>query len=441
MTIKTATLDNTLCDERFKSFDLESCLENIDSETLKVIEIIKKESRNINIKYENGEVILSEYKPQCPHCNSIKVIIHQIQSRKLHFYHVHSFKVKIYRYKCHECGKTFMTNLESIVRQSANFTNDLCEKLVEEMCETESSLYATKYRWEAQINTTTKYKSLISHQTIQNILISTAKEIKPFNNLSSMGYLIFDVQWIKLRRKWKYRFALYDVYSDRIIAEEIYDRETRYNISEFLTKNTRNITVKAITTDLDKKYEEILENLNYKHQFCLFHTKKTINNYINRKLKKLKKSQENTAQKITQHLFTAKTKDPATEYKKYQEYTQEINKYKTLKKTLYQILDEKDYEKGLKQLHKLTKHINDYKGPIKRFIKNKLNTKYHKFKQYLQDNRIEKTSNKIENIFSKTMSKKYKRKYRTPQGILTRIHLNEIRYEKNKSRRKYYATT
>lgn len=36
------------------------------------------------------------------------------------------------------------------------------------------------------------------------------------------------------------------------------------------------------------------------------------------------------------------------------------------------------------------------------------------------------------------MSKKYKRKYKTNEGRLVRIHLNKVIYERNKKQKKYY---
>jgi len=50
---------------------------------------------------------------------------------------------------------------------------------------------------------------------------------------------------------------------------------------EFLEQNTRNINKISITTDLDEKYKPIIENLGFKHQWCLFHALK--NNKIIKK--------------------------------------------------------------------------------------------------------------------------------------------------------------
>ena len=83
--------------------------------------------------------------------------------------------------------------------------------------------------------------------------------------------------------------------------------------------------------------------------------------------------------------------------------------------------------------------LNDYTGQIKTFIKNRLQDPFRNFKLYTTDSNIAPTSNRIEkNFFSKTMSKKIKRKYKTKEGRLVRIHLNKVIYERNKKQKKYY---
>ena len=95
-----------------------------------------------------------------------------------------------------------------------------------------------------------------------------------------------------MNKKWKYRFALYDLYQNTIFADEIYEHENSENIETFLRKYTKNITVNCITTDLDK-YRPIIAKLGFNHQYRLFHAKKkTINTYIGRKIKRLNKTKK-----------------------------------------------------------------------------------------------------------------------------------------------------
>lgn len=61
---------------------------------------------------------------------------------------------------------------------------------------------------------------------------------------------------------------------------------------EFLDKNTMNKNKIAITTDLDEKYKPIIENLGFKHQWCLFHAFKNFNKTIKNHIKENKLAKE-----------------------------------------------------------------------------------------------------------------------------------------------------
>jgi hypothetical protein len=125
----------------------------------------------------------------------------------------------------------------------------------------------------------------ISQQTIENWILGYKNQNKEFKNLYS-GYYIFDVEWIKIKGIWNYRFTLFDSKQNIIVADEIYSKENSKNIRKFLWQNTRNKNKIAITSDLDEKYKPIIEELGFKHQWCLFHTLKNFNKTINKHIKK-----------------------------------------------------------------------------------------------------------------------------------------------------------
>lgn len=400
----------------------------------KTVKMIHEGSNNISIRYSKEGIKLENNKRQCPYCNRYKAHIHEWKPRTLHFYTEQNVHVKVARYECVRCKRTYMADLTSIVNKSANFTHDFKKGLLHKLIETDSTLFQVKY--DLQKNG----KDIISHQSIENFLLEFAKPLD-YDPLASRGYLLFDVQWIKMKKKWKYRFALYDLYQDQIIADKIYDHENSENIEAFLRKYTHNITVKCITTDLDKKYRPIIAKLGFNHQYCLFHAKKTINTYIGRKIRRLKKTMKNKADLVVKYFFNSNLEKFEKEYERYNHYKSEIKKYNELKYKLYEVLDNKDYIKSFELLNTIMVDLDQYKGQIKKFIKNRLRDQFRNFKLYTTDTNIAHTSNKIENYFSKTMSKKFKRKYRSNEGLLARIYLNEERYERNKKRRKYYPKT
>ena len=95
-----------------------------------------------------------------------------------------------------------------------------------------------------------------------------------------LGYYVFDVEWLKINGEWKYRHTLLDSVSNCIVADAIYDTEDETTVEKFLRESTANKNKIAITTDLDKKYTSIIPKLGFKHQLCIFHTKKNFKQTI-----------------------------------------------------------------------------------------------------------------------------------------------------------------
>ena len=76
-----------------------------------------------------------------------------------------------------------------------------------------------------------------------------------------------------------------DSVSNCIVADAIYDTEDETTVEKFLRESTANKNKIAITTDLDKKYTSIIPKLGFKHQLCIFHTKKKFKQTIKKLLK------------------------------------------------------------------------------------------------------------------------------------------------------------
>lgn len=64
------------------------------------------------------------------------------------------------------------------------------------------------------------------------------------------------------------------------MTDAIYDTEYETTVEKFLRESTPNKNKVAITTDLDKKYTSIISKLGFKHQLCIFHTKKSLNKQL-----------------------------------------------------------------------------------------------------------------------------------------------------------------
>ena len=96
------------------------------------------------------------------------------------------------------------------------------------------------------------YHVNISHQSIENIILSHKTEYKVKNKPYS-GYYLFDSLWIKINGQWKYILALFDLKTNTLINYKIVDAEDSKTIHHFINKSTYNQKRYYIVTDLKKR--------------------------------------------------------------------------------------------------------------------------------------------------------------------------------------------
>ena len=71
-------------------------------------------------------------------------------------------------------------------------------------------------------------------------------------------------------------------------------------------------------------------------------------------------------------------------------------------------------------------------------IRKSIVPRYKSFIYHLKDSRIEKTSNKIENAFQKTMPKSRKKTFKTVRGVLKRIYRKDLIWNHNRKLNQVY---
>ena len=332
---------------------------------------------------------------RCPHCNSRHVVKYGFTDRILIFKEIGRTHVKVQRYVCKRCGKTFQTDLRSLVDKNSNFTNELkneSEHLISDYLGSLKNVCKSFQKF---------FGISISHQTIENWLF-VDENILEFDLGRCSGYYVFDVEWVKINGKWKYRHTLLDSVSNCIVADAIYDFEDETTVTKFLSQSTMNKNKIAITTDLDKKYAPIIYKLGFKHQLCIFHTKKSLNKQL---------------------------KDYAKRYKLSDEELEECKNQLQMIKNLF---DLDDYDEAEKSLQSLIYRKNEFHEVIYEIIRKSIVPRYKSFIYHLKDKRIERTSNKIENAFQKTMPKSRKRTFKTIRGLLKRIYRRDLIWNQNR---------
>ena len=85
-----------------------------------------------------------------------------------------------------------------------------------------------------------------------------------------------------------------------------------------------------------------------------------------------------------------------------------------------------------KEAQSLIYSKEEFHPVIYKIIKKSIIPHYKSFIHHLKDKRIEKTSNKIENTFQKTIPKSRKRTFKTKRDVLKRIYRRDLIWNQNR---------
>ena len=325
------------------------------------------------------------------------VIKYGYTTRELVFKDGGKVKISVQRYKCKKCGKTFQTDLSTLVPDNSNFTYRVREVVLADVAESLNSTYGTVFNLG-------NYSDIeISHQTVQRFINNVDKDLHTFKGDFS-GYYVFDVEWVKINSVWFYFFLIIDALISRVIAYRLYDKETKGNVKEFLCESIPMHKRGYITTDLDKKYGPVIEELGFKHQLCYFHflknCRKSIREYSN-------------AYFDSENMIA--------------------NSYKELDDIL-SVFDSEDYGAIEEYIGSLIYRLDDFTPVMQKVLKVPLCYYYKKHLYCFKDENVERTSNKIENCFQKIMPRFKKKIYRTKEGFLSRVHLKIINWNQKRTK-------
>ena len=368
-----------------------------DPRFVKIFKSCQKVLKSFDLSFKKDVPYFKMSLARCPHCGTRHVVKYGFTKRTLVFKEIGKTKVKVQRYICKHCGKTFQTDLTHLVDKNSNFTNEL---------KSESEHLISDYLGSLK-NVCKSFKKFfgitVSHQTIENWLFVN-ENILEFDLGRCSGYYVFDVEWIKINGKWKYRHTLFDTISNNIVSDAIYDKEDETTVKKFLKESTANKNKKVITTDLDSKYPQIIEKLGFKHQLCIFHAKKSLNKQL----------------KVFKDKFHLSEEE-------FEECHQQLKMIKNL-------FDLDNYNEAEKELQSLIFRKDEFHPAIYEIIRKLISPRYKSFIHYLKDKRIEKTSNKLENAFQKTMPKSRKRIFKTTRGVLKRIYRRDLIWNDNRKK-------
>ena len=322
----------------------------------------------------------------CPSCKSHHTVKNGTYERKLIFLRIGEQICTIQKYKCKKCGKVFYSDLSSLVYPNSNITLPVIDCIENLYQIYGAGLHKIRFNLKQQHNIE------ISHQSIENILLKSKYEFN-YENRTYSGYYLFDSLWVKIKGKWNYLLALFDVKLNTLVSVKLVESEDSKTIYQFLHESLRNQEKISIGTDLKHEYREAIDKLKVKQQFCKFHVKQNINKRFRDYFDKnqLEKEEFKELIDLKKHIF--KILD-----------AKNLNDAKNLRN---QLLDKK-YSKNNFTIKIVDKFIIPY---------------FQKLTTYLENTNIPSTNNKIENIFQKVFPKHIKRTMKIEQGLLRRFML------------------
>jgi transposase-like protein len=325
--------------------------------------------------------------PICPICQSYNVNKQEFRERHPILGEFGSQTVYLRRYLCKDCGKKFITSLDSVIKPHYRYANIYGDK-AKLLLQTE----ACSLRKLAE-NFYTFYDYLPSHQSIQNWLQTGVKKRITNEKAQYSGYYCYDEQYIKIKRIWHYRLTLYDFIQNIPVAEEIASKLTKKAIYNFIRETTENHPFYSLTTDHVPEYKKIADNFGVIHQQCIFHLYKMIGKLVYPILRKKTIKRQD---KIRLALY----------------YTEIKNIFRTFNENT-----------AIQRLETLLEKYNKILKVLQKFIKNKIIPDFQRLTQFMRHPHIPRTSNSNENYYRQTNPEQIKRKYKKPEGLLNYANL------------------
>jgi transposase-like protein len=353
--------------------------ENVLNERFQTPETPRNVNKTLNLLIDNHFEYIN---PRCPICQSNNVIKQEFRERHPILGEFGSQKVYLRRYLCKDCGKKFITSLDSVIKPHYRYANVFMDKLKLFIETGHRSLRKSSADYKTFFNVSPSHTSMMNWQT---------KDVgNRIENLKAdySGYYSCDEQWIKLNGHWHYRLTLYDYILNIPIAEEITPNKGYDTIKEFIRLTTADKEFYSLTTDGLLDYKGITEDLGVIHQLCIFHLLKTIKTEIYTILRSYNISEED---KMNLRYYFHEIKH---------------------------IFDTNVEEIATQRLERLLDKFNNIPKFLQKFIKNKIVPDFQRLTQFTRNHNIPRTTSCNENYYRQTLPDELKRKYKTTNGII-----------------------
>ena len=348
---------------QLKLFDFSD--EKIDQEKI----ISERLNKMPNFENTNQKLFLDENNtfkydtPICPDCGAHKIIKKGTITKNKQNINGKTTEFKEQQYQCKKCGKKFGIKNNPLIGEHKQFLQEIMDKIPGIMKIGYQSLRKISKYFEIFLGIR------ISHQTIKNWSNKNHEETINNEEFEYSGYYLYDEQFLRLNGVRHYRLTLFDAVLNVPVSERIVRRRIPKNTKKFILDSTKDKPFICLTTDLFPMYRNVSDEIGVNHQLCTFHLFQTIHHKL--KVYCRRNKRQNSTKEAIEH------------------FKQYLLNYRAIPVVL------KDF---------IRKHIINH---------------FHRYVQHLDDENIEKTSNKVENYYRQTNPEIIKKLYKTKNGILT----------------------
>lgn len=398
--------------------------------------------------------------PICPYCNS-KLHSHQRVDFRLN----NTVNMKKMTYRCTNsaCGHVITPKWNLFIEAGCNYTKAVMEYALELglICNVSYEKMAEIIYWAhgVKISRETLYK--FRKDNFEGFVSKIRKQLLQFYEEQKIEFskvMSFDEQYVLVMGEWVYKLTALDpntghVFDFCIATHDEFNADFVYN---FLKPLVDKFEIETIVTDGAKMYPAIMKKLNVEHKLCNFHKmqnllKRMFSKLIsfNRKIKKLEDEIEENIIRINEitQLRQGKTgRAPAEEQDivdekkdllrenrqkraKIQELNKQLDSYVYTKERVSMILKSKTMPTADNRYNDLLENIERIPEELKAFVKN-IEKDYESLLMHTNSKNIPTTNNEIELYHLTTLNGRYKRKYKTIEGVLEETLLKTFRWEK-----------
>jgi C4-type Zn-finger protein len=381
--INKSALNNNLDFIQLKLFDFSD--EKIDHEKI----ISERLNKNLKIENTSQKLFLDENNtfkydnPICPVCGGHKIIKKGTITKNKQNINGNVTEFREQQYQCKKCNKKFGISNNPLIKNNKHYLQEIIDKIPKIMKIGYQSLRKISKYFQIFLGIQ------ISHQTIRNWSNKNHEETIHNKEFEYSGYYLYDEQFLRLNGVRHYRLTLYDAILNIPVAERIVRRRIPKNTKKFILDSTVNKPFICLTTDLFPMYRNVADEIGVKHQLCTFYLFQTINH------------------KLKVHCRRNKINGKVRDY--IYENAQELKN----------CFRQNSKQEAIEQFKQYLQNYRAIPVVLKDFIRKHIINHFHRYVEHLDDENIEKTSNKVENYYRQTNPEIIKKLYKTKKGILT----------------------